>query len=482
MESVATPPRYWWLKRLTLAASAASLVLACLHVWMTRSARVRFDAIQTRLRAEGKPITFSDFQRPAVPVGQCAATLILQAHANSVSTIHRSDYSEPSVLVGNRASVERYRAIAEYQVELFEHAICMLREAAKLPDADWKVVPGTPITATLLPHLSPVRSMCKLMWLSAVVEHARGRDGQAIEDLHATLRIAEHLDNGSMPTLIEHLVAIACEDLAIDGLENVIHDLAISTEDDGAVASPEQLRALMAALLDETQARQGLHRALQGERIWVMDAIEIAASTGSLGGLGGGGALLPSFIMEPIFRNNGVEIGRWFESLDGGATQADASRLAQARQFETRGQGLRAVARMLINLTVPALSNLERLQYNALARRRMAATAIAIRLFEAENGYRPATLDQLVPTYFPAVPADPFYPSAGTIRCVLSGDYPRLYSIGLDRVDDHATHRLTESSTAPSPDGRLFFLFRGFEPTHDADVVFQSRTAQPSDK
>lgn len=38
----------------------------------------------------------------------------------------------------------------------------------------------------------------------------------------------------------------------------------------------------------------------------------------------------------------------------------------------------------------------------------MAATALAIRLYEIDHGQRPDTLEALVPDYLPAVPRDPF--------------------------------------------------------------------------
>jgi hypothetical protein len=65
----------------------------------------------------------------------------------------------------------------------------------------------------------------------------------------------------------------------------------------------------------------------------------------------------------------------------------------------------------------------------------MAATALAIRLFELDHGHRPLTLDELVPDYLSEVPADPMS-SNGVIQYLPNAEHPRLYSIGPDGIDD----------------------------------------------
>jgi hypothetical protein len=71
-----------------------------------------------------------------------------------------------------------------------------------------------------------------------------------------------------------------------------------------------------------------------------------------------------------------------------------------------------------------------------LAGRRMAATALALRLFAQENARPAASLDELVPGYLPAVPIDPLDPAGRPIRALLSADKPRLYSVGKNRKDN----------------------------------------------
>ena len=80
--------------------------------------------------------------------------------------------------------------------------------------------------------------------------------------------------------------------------------------------------------------------------------------------------------------------------------------------------------------------------YRTTAARRMAATAVAIRLYEWDHGRRPATLDELVPKYLPAVPADPFTADGSPIRYLPEAERPLLYSVGRNSVDEEGTVRI----------------------------------------
>ncbi len=59
--------------------------------------------------------------------------------------------------------------------------------------------------------------------------------------------------------------------------------------------------------------------------------------------------------------------------------------------------------------------------------------AIAAELYRREHGSFPTTIDELVPTYLPAVPIDPF--DGKPIRYLLDDDGLVIYSIGWDFVD-----------------------------------------------
>ena len=72
----------------------------------------------------------------------------------------------------------------------------------------------------------------------------------------------------------------------------------------------------------------------------------------------------------------------------------------------------------------------------------MLIVGLAVRAFELRTGRLPAKLDELVPNYLPAIPADP-YDEDQPIRYRASGEDYVLYSIGPNRIDDDGVPRLS---------------------------------------
>lgn len=83
--------------------------------------------------------------------------------------------------------------------------------------------------------------------------------------------------------------------------------------------------------------------------------------------------------------------------------------------------------------------------FETLARRRMAATALAILLFERDHGRRPSTLAELVPDYLLHAPLDPCAADGAVIQYRADVEHPVLYSIGRNGVDDGGETRLESS-------------------------------------
>ena len=60
--------------------------------------------------------------------------------------------------------------------------------------------------------------------------------------------------------------------------------------------------------------------------------------------------------------------------------------------------------------------------------------AVALTNYRIATGHYPASLDELVPKYLLAVPADPF--DGKPMRYVLRDGVATIYSVGEDRIDD----------------------------------------------
>lgn len=99
-------------------------------------------------------------------------------------------------------------------------------------------------------------------------------------------------------------------------------------------------------------------------------------------------------------------------------------------------QGLALVTPLRIRLTT-ALTAFDRLLFE----RRGIALLVALHRYHADHGAYPASLDQLVPAYLAAVPADPYSGRAFAYRTPAPGADPHqrpflLYSVGPDLRDD----------------------------------------------
>jgi hypothetical protein len=107
----------------------------------------------------------------------------------------------------------------------------------------------------------------------------------------------------------------------------------------------------------------------------------------------------------------------------------------------------------------------------------MAATAIAMRLFELDHGRLPTDVRELAPQYLPTVPVDPFSPVGDPIRLVVDDQRVMLYSVGNDGVDDGGSYSLNKTGgiSRESRD-HVFFLSGGpartaWEPPSDLRAI-----------
>jgi hypothetical protein len=117
--------------------------------------------------------------------------------------------------------------------------------------------------------------------------------------------------------------------------------------------------------------------------------------------------------------------------------------LETAWGLETAPRGLRiartfvpGVRSTLDGLLIPALDSARSSSLRASALTRLLAIDLAIRGYEARHSAVPDRLDQLVPEFLDAVPADPFTGGPFVYRAAETGPGFVLYSVGPDGQDD----------------------------------------------
>jgi hypothetical protein len=119
---------------------------------------------------------------------------------------------------------------------------------------------------------------------------------------------------------------------------------------------------------------------------------------------------------------------------------------------------------MLSSRLLPDYDSTMRRSFRTLANRRMAATALAIRLYEVDHGRRPASLNDLVPEYLPAVPRDPFAAEDRPITYAPDAAPPVLYSVGEDALDDAGRFELTQGGGVRLDAADLVYFLNGDRP------------------
>ncbi len=125
----------------------------------------------------------------------------------------------------------------------------------------------------------------------------------------------------------------------------------------------------------------------------------------------------------------------------------------------------RFVLRHTVLASVAAsLGHLPHQQELALARHDAARLAVALARFRLAHGDWPAALDELVPAFLDARPADRI--TGGPLRYAVRGDRPAVWSVGADRDDDGGVPAangptaaaLWGNDAASSPDGDWILL------------------------
>jgi hypothetical protein len=244
-------------------------------------------------------------------------------------------------------------------------------------------------------------------------------------------------------------------DLTVEGDTVTSGPLTRQAEARPAVRS--QVLELIADLLDESSSRQSF---LHWMHSWRMDAVDLVSRHFKRDP-----SLMERFI-RPVWELDALRMVRILSQMADAAREPNLQ-AARAKQppIPIRGEAsLDQAARPFSEKSPRLFEAVFRMQYRSLASRRLAAVALAIRLYRADHrGMWPRSLSDLVPTYLAAVPADPLAgdnrplsylrdaPASSFEAGVLSmagvsgGPFaagPLIYSVGTDGTDDGGSRRL----------------------------------------
>lgn len=435
----ADPPRFRWLKRLLPLAILYVAALLAVRLWWGWEAQRQFEAAVARWRALGQPVTPEDLDRereaqrdPAdeIIIEQALALIRLRPEDNE--WLGASNFDTDAM----RRRLDRF---GEIQLRL-DAPMRQLRILQGFPNIVWGPTVVDQIANWSGYDFSGLRNLAKGATENALYQLVRGDHQGAVEALQDAL-LVERVVGGWTPGAIPSMVQSSLGPLITGAVEEIAPALQIegtraSRAPEIRPANRDSVEALIRSLCDGSHIEQTLARALHFERMYLVATMDAA-----LGGTptwlpspfdsaAGRLALAPALRLDAcrVARRSAVLLGAWI----GKAAAVPTLKISAAPPTPAT---LRHTV-LILSGPYPSYGVLAEWPRRALAGRRMAAAALAIRLYELDHGRRPVSLAELAPDYLPAAPLDPFASEGRPIGYIRDDAHPRLYSVNADGVDD----------------------------------------------
>lgn len=462
------PPRFKWTKRITLLSLVVVLVVVGLVTVATSVAQRRLDALVASYRAAGEPVYVEDFNKHKDIANDKNAAMYYQ-QAERAYVEPGGNFSKYDINDLQRAMVkgmyERFAPEVDQFIETNGATIALIQKGAQCDDVEWAHFYSRPLFNGMLSKLSAPRNHAKLLAIAAERTHLDRRDGEAVDLLILERRLSR--DRSAGPAcLMRHMVTLSVASLNCETIEHIAHELTVSTDaksqsSDGA--SREQIQALMDVLLDETDSTSSLSRAIVTERAALIDAIDFLSKGKAVGWRVGAYPRGLTWFLKPLLFENSRESALYL-SQQKSAAELDTYPQVVAKFPYDQGQFGGARAILPAYFLMPSFHRGITLDFKSRAQRRMAAIALAIRLFEVDRGRRPERLDELQPEYLAAIPHDPFAHGDNPIRYLPDAAPPLLYSVNVDGVDDGGAYKLRADGLVDWDELDLVFFLDGNRP------------------
>ncbi|MDP6545984.1 MAG: hypothetical protein QGH60_18545 [Phycisphaerae bacterium] len=486
-ESAPQRPRKRWRKTKWFYGIVLTYVAVTITagVWWSAYSHRKFREAVDPIIARGEPLAWSDFATDPIPDDQNAAILYKQAMDDPVltdlkwmlerefgdimETLECDSYDLIHEFTAKREVRQKHPDEVQELLGMAKDAFVLCRKARLRDKVDW----GGDFSGKAYEDAGPrglvsCVSIANLLFLAAVEAHDAGRDDDAVEYIRDMIALGDSLI--AYPRMINHMICLAVNDIAIQAFEEILPSLEIG--DAPGSASIKNIRRLLARLLDDVPLRQGLTLVLMGERSANYEAclrvLNLDLPDGEVDVEFGGDYYSSSifakagydYCMAPLLRVDAAwSVKRCDAYVRASSSQtlpeyrrAIRQTVLDAEEYFERPSYVRQLSSILYYMFGQSFRG----HYRYLAKRQMAGVALAVRMYQIDCGRLPDRLGQLVSDYLANIPQDPMAESGSQIRYVNDPKDPRLYCLGLDGLDDGGAYDADEDEYYHKD--TLFFL------------------------
>lgn len=314
--------------------------------------------------------------------------------------------------------------------------------------------PDGALIAVLLPGVQKSRELARALASRAMWELAEGSQVDAWRDLMTMHRLGRLVGQG--PTLIEYLVGVAIESIAVRGELQFLSETKPSAK----------MLALYRKQLDRLPPRASVADKLDYcERVMFLDCtLRMARGQMRLQELADGGGNVSLFeklaegaIMQSVDWDVALKsANKWYDRLAATLRKPDyRERTAELKQFNedlkklverSRGPGVllallggkpaitQTMSDVLIALLLPAVQQVGIAEGRGIQRMRNLEIAFALATYRADRGSYPDSLEPLAPKYIAEIPIDLF--TGQPLKYSKTTDGYQLYSVGDNEQDE----------------------------------------------
>jgi hypothetical protein len=395
----------WFARHPKTSVSLCFLFVAVLTVFgLDQKANRSLAGRIAALRAKGEPTTVEDLiaRQPTIPDNE-NMTLALAPHGRALSNFKYPDEKDKQLpIIGTTRSPVSGEHLPQAQLdasrwylEQVKNEIAGIREALKLDRGFMKVNWTKPMMGTLLPELTQLRLICKVLNLEALIMADRGDSDAAADVLVDAFSVSKALNGGEF--LICGLVQIAIDASGMDTTERSINLCSFS----------EPALAKLQAAIRRREAAVNLRAMFEAERVLFLDSIAWVRGGGSLGNLVTPAVPLGPWQYIPVLPalDAGMGLDLYAEFVDA-VRKPDTGTINALQAIESRVAALPAYC-VMTRIIIPSFSRCAVLWVRSTGQNRSLQAAIAAERHRIATSRWPDSLQELVPRYLDAVPLDP---------------------------------------------------------------------------